>query len=194
MQLKLWQPFFSPRRKFDNAVEFSVAIFFLYSNIIYFDLRHLNSIISIQKWLFIVSFTAISICPRLIVSGLRASLVIYFSIRVFFHGHWRLTIQQGKRVDHLLFHSTTSIRSRTFRHLLRLCMWDDYHIFYIFYCIASIYQTASRWDLPPYRITIWLIDNMILIFVCLLDDLLLCFCYNNLTRKPVYSNSHRLSP
>ena len=41
----------------------------------------------------------------------------FFSIRVFFHGHWRLTGQQGKGGDHLLFHSTTSTRSRTFRHL-----------------------------------------------------------------------------
>ena len=36
-----------------------------------------------------------------------------FSIRVFFHGHWQLTGQQGKGEDHFLFHSTTSTRSRT---------------------------------------------------------------------------------
>ena len=40
---------------------------------------------------------------------------VFFSIRVFFHGHWRLTGQQGKGGDHVLFHSTTSTRSRTFR-------------------------------------------------------------------------------
>ena len=43
--------------------------------------------------------------------------VFFFSIRVFFHEHWRLTGQQGKAGDHFLFHSTTSTRSRTFRHL-----------------------------------------------------------------------------
>ena len=41
----------------------------------------------------------------------------FFSIRIFFHRHWRLTGQQGKGGDHLLFHSTTSTRSRTFRYL-----------------------------------------------------------------------------
>ena len=45
---------------------------------------------------------------------------------------------------------------------------------------AFIYQTATRWDLPPYRINIWLIDGVKLVFVCLLDDLMLGFCYSNL--------------
>ena len=41
----------------------------------------------------------------------------FFSIRVFFHGHWQLTGQQGKGGNLSLFHSTTSTRTRTFRHL-----------------------------------------------------------------------------
>ena len=41
----------------------------------------------------------------------------FFSIRVFFHRHWRFTGQQGKREDHLSFLSTTPTRSRTLRHL-----------------------------------------------------------------------------
>ena len=45
----------------------------------------------------------------------------------------------------------------------------------IFSRIASVYQTAIRWDLPPYWIKIWLIDNTFLVFVCLLDDLILSF-------------------
>ena len=47
--------------------------------------------------------------------------------------------------------------------------------------IACIYQTTTQWDLPPYWITIWLIDDAMLIFFCLLDDLILGFCYSNLT-------------
>ena len=43
-------------------------------------------------------------------------------------------------------------------------MWDDYHIFNR---TACIYQAATRWDLPPYRITIWLTDDVTLSF-CLL--------------------------
>ena len=45
----------------------------------------------------------------------------FFSIRVFFHGHWQLTEQ----------HSTASSRSRTSDIYLQLCTWDDYHIFLI---------------------------------------------------------------
>ena len=81
---------------------------------------------------------------------------LFFSFRVFFHRHWRFTGQQGKGEDHLLFHSTTSTRSRTFRHL-----FATLHVRWlsrIFNRKASVYQTATRWNSLPYRITIWLID------------------------------------
>ena len=58
---------------------------------------------------------------------------------------------------------------------------------------ACNYQTATRWDLPLYRITIWLIDDMMLIFVCLLVDLILGFVTAFWHEKPMDSNSHRLS-
>ena len=41
--------------------------------------------------------------------------------------------------------------------ILKLCTWDDYHIFLIALLVFT------RWDLPPYRITIWLIDDVMLI-------------------------------
>ena len=64
---------------------------------------------------------------------------------------------------------------------------------HIFSRTACIYQTDTRWDLPPYRITIWLIDDVMLIFVYLFDDMILGFCYNILTLgKPVDSNSHHV--
>ena len=76
----------------------------------------------------------------------------FFFIRVFVHGHWQLTGQQGKVGDLFLFHSTTSTRSRTFRHLCATLhlRW----LSHIFNCNACIYQTATRWDLPPYWITV----------------------------------------
>ena len=43
---------------------------------------------------------------------------------------------------------------------VQLCTWGDSHIFS---CNACIYQTATQWDLPPYQITVWLIDDVILI-------------------------------
>ena len=50
---------------------------------------------------------------------------------------------------------------------------------------ACIYQIAcySMRFLPPYRITIWLIDNVTLVVICLRDDLDLVFCYSNLRRE-----------
>ena len=112
----------------------------------------------------------------------------FFSIRVFFQGHWQLTGRQGKGEDHFLFHSTTSTRSRTFRNLLATLhvRW----LSHIFNGNACIYQTATRWDLPPDRITIWLI--VILIFVYLLE-LILGFVSATWHEKPVDLNSHRLS-
>ena len=79
----------------------------------------------------------------------------FFSVRVFFHRHWWFTGQQGKGGDHLLFHSTTSPRSWILRQLIATL-----HVRWlsrIFNRNAHVYQTATRWDLPPYRITIWLI-------------------------------------
>ena len=104
--------------------------------------------------------------------------IFFFSVRVFLHGHWRLTGQQGKGGDHL--YSTLPLPP-AHEHsdiYLQLCMWDDYHIFNR---TACIYQAATRWDLPPYRITIWLIDDVMLIFVCLLVYLIQGFCYSYLT-------------
>ena len=100
------------------------------------------------------------------------NLWVFFSIRVFFHEHWRLTGQWGKGGDHLLFHFTTSTRSQTFRHLFATLhvRW----LSHIFNRTACIYQAAARY-LPPYRITIWLNDDVILVFVCLRDDLIQAF-------------------
>ena len=114
------------------------------------------------------------------------------SIRIFFHGHWRLRGQQGKWGDHLLFHSTTSTCSRTFRHL-----FSTLHVrwlSHIFNHTTCIYQTATWWDLPPYQITIWLIDDVTLVFVCLCDDLIWFLVTAIWDGKSVDSNLHRLWP
>ena len=105
------------------------------------------------------------------------TIYYFFSVRVFFHRHWRFTGQQGKGGGHLLFHSTTSTCLRTLRHLLATL-----HVRWlsrIFNRNACVYHTASRWDLPPHQITIWVIDDAM--FVCLLDALILGFCYSDLT-------------
>ena len=85
---------------------------------------------------------------------------------------------RGEAEDHFLFHSTTWTRSQIIRHL-----FATFHVrwlSHIFKCTACIYQTVTRRDLPPYQITIWLVDNVMLVFVCLLDAFILGFCYSSL--------------
>ena len=76
------------------------------------------------------------------------------------------------------FHSTISNFSRTFTHLFITLpvRW----LSRIFNRTACIYQTATWWDLPSYWITICLIDDVNLVFVCLLHDLILGLCDRNL--------------
>ena len=105
-----------------------------------------------------------------------------FSTFFFYQGIFsRALTTHRTAADHSVFYSTTYTRSRTFRHL-----FATFHVRWlsrIFNLNACVYQAATRWDLPPYRITIWLIDDIMLIFVCLLGDLVLGFCYSNLTRE-----------
>ena len=85
--------------------------------------------------------------------------VIYIYIYIhqgFLHRHWQFTGQQGNGGAHLLFHSTASTRSWTLRH-----SFATLHVRWlsrIFNRNACVYQTATRWVFPPYRITIWVID------------------------------------
>ena len=107
-----------------------------------------------------------------------------FFIRIYFHGHWRLTWQQWKGWDHRLFHSTTSTCSRTSIHLsVTISCETIFVISHICNCTTCIYQPAPRSDLQPYRMTILLIDDVKLVFVCLCDDLILAFCYSNWRRE-----------
>ena len=105
-------------------------------------------------------------------------LIIYHD---FLSQHWRITGQHGKGGDHLLFRSTTSTRSWTFKHLFAtlLVRWSSH----ISNCFTWIYKTATRWYLSPYRISIWLIDDVILSLVCLLVELILDLCCSNLIRE-----------
>ena len=131
------------------------------------------------------------------------SYIFFLPIRVFFPQ--TLTIHrtaQGKSGDHFcstlrhaLTHSRTlnDYHSRTLNDCHSRTLNDyhsrtlnDYHsnikwLSCIFNRTACIYQIATRWDLLPYWITIWMIEDVILIFVYVLDGLILGFCYSNLT-------------
>ena len=114
----------------------------------------------------------------------------HFFYQGFLHRHWRFTGQQGKEGDHLLFHSTTSTHSRTLRHL-----FATLHVRWlsrIFNCklvftrllLDEIYHLIEL----PFE---WLIDDAM--FICLLDELILRFCYSIWHWKTVDLNSYQLS-
>ena len=57
--------------------------------------------------------------------------IYFFSIKIFFHGHWQLTGQQGKGGP--IFYSTLPLPP-AHEHsdiYLQLCTWGGYHIFFI---------------------------------------------------------------
>ena len=117
---------------------------------------------------------------------------IFFSIRVFFHGHWRLIGQQWKGGDHFLFHSTTSTRSRTFRHLFATLhvRW----LSHIFNRNTCIYQTVTRSDfltLSNYHLIDWWCEVCFNLFTWWFDTRFLL--HQSWHGKPVDSDSHRLS-
>ena len=64
------------------------------------------------------------------------------------------TVREGRGSP--FFHSTTFTGSWTLRHLVATLhvRW----LSHIFNRNACVYQTVTRWDLQPYRITIWLTD------------------------------------
>ena len=74
---------------------------------------------------------------------------------------------------------------------LQLCTWDDYNIF----LIATLVFTRLLLDEIYHliKLPIWLLDDVMLIFVCLLIELILGFVTAIWHEQPVDSNSHRLS-
>ena len=105
-------------------------------------------------------------------------LWFFFSIRVFLTD---TDDSQGSRGrEGTIFYSTLPLPP-AHKHsdiYLQLCMWDDYHIF----LIATLVFTRLLLDEIYHLIELpfeWLIDDAM--FVCLLDELILGFCYSDLT-------------
>ena len=102
-------------------------------------------------------------------------MLIFFLSGFSFHRHWRFTGQQRKGGNHRLFHFSTSTRSRTFRHL-----FATLHVRWlsrIFNRNVCNYQIYHLMELPFDWLIDWLIDDAM--FVCLLDELILGFCYSD---------------
>ena len=131
----------------------------------------------------ISKFTEKHLCQSLVILESCNFIFLY----IFFLSGFSFTntddsqVSRGREGTFFFFHSTTSTRSRTFRHL-----FTTLHVRWlslIFNRNACIYQTATRWDVPPYGITIWLID--VTLSFCLstwwFDSSFIC--YSNLRRE-----------
>ena len=104
--------------------------------------------------------------------------VFFFSIRVFFHGHWQLTGQQGKGGDHLIplyhFYPLTNIQTFICNFACEMNItFFKRNAFFTRLLHDEIYHLLEL----PFD---WLIEDAV--FVCLLDDLVLGFCYSNGSR------------
>ena len=89
--------------------------------------------------------------------------------------------QDSRGREETIFYSTLPLPPSAYEHLdIYFATLHVRWLSYISNHTACIYQAAPRWDLPPYRVTIWMIDDVLLIFVCLLVDLVQGFCYSYL--------------
>ena len=110
----------------------------------------------------------------------QSKVVFFFSFsnRVFFHGHWR----DSRGMEETIFYSTLP-PPPAHEHsdiYLQLCMWDNYHAF----LITTLVFTRLLLDEIYHLIELSfdsLTDDATL--VCLIDSLILGFCYSNLTRE-----------
>ena len=104
--------------------------------------------------------------------------MIFFSIRIFFTD--TDDSQDSRAREGTIFYSTVPLPT-AHEHwgiYLQLCMRDYYHVF----LIATLVFTKLLLDEIYYLIELpfeWLIDDAM--FVCLLDELILGFCYSDLT-------------
>ena len=102
----------------------------------------------------------------------------FFFYQGFLHRNWRFTGQQGK--GGTIFYSTLPLPP-AHDHAdiyLQLCMWNDYHVFSIATLVFTRLLLFEIYHLIKLPFD-WLIDDAV--FACLLDDLMLGFCYSDLT-------------
>ena len=104
--------------------------------------------------------------------------IFFFSFRVFFTD--TDDSRDSREREGTIFYSTLPLppAHEHWDTYLQLCMWDEYHVF----LIAKLVFTRLLLDEIYHLIELpfeWLIDDAM--FVCLLDELILGFCYSDLT-------------
>ena len=100
---------------------------------------------------------------------------VFFCFHGFLHRHWPFRVQQGP-----IFYSILPLplTHEQWYIYLQLFMWDDYHVFLIATLVFARLLLDEIYHLIelPFE---WLTDDAM--FVCLLDELILGFCYSSFT-------------
>ena len=102
----------------------------------------------------------------------------FFFYQSFLHRHWHSQDSRGREGTIFYFTLPLPTAHEHWHIYMQFCMWDDYHVF----LIAALVFTRLLLDEIYYLIELpfeWLIDDAM--FVCLLDELILGFCYSDLT-------------
>ena len=105
--------------------------------------------------------------------------IFFFSIRVFFQGHWWFTGQQGKRRDQLYSILPLSPDHEYSDIYLQLCIWDDYHVFLIASHVVTrllLDEIYHHWELT--------IDSLLIKYWLILMIFSARSCYSGQSGKP----------
>ena len=108
---------------------------------------------------------------------------MYTNIHIFYLSGFSFTdtdnSQDSRRSEGTIFYSTLPLPP-THEHwdiYLQLCMWDDDHVFLVTMLVFTKLVLNEIYHLIEVAFD-WFIDDAI--FICLLDELILRFCYSDL--------------
>ena len=120
----------------------------------------------------------ITVITQLLVLNVNYLSNFFFSIRVFSTDTDDSQDSRGR--ERTIFYSTLPLPpAHDYCDIyLQLCMWDDFHVFLIATPVFTRLLIDEIYNLIelPFK---WLIDDAM--FVCLLDELILDFCYSEVT-------------
>ena len=96
-------------------------------------------------------------------------LIFFFSIKVFFHGHWQLIRQQRKGGGTIFYFTLPLPPAHEHSNIyLQLCTWDDYHILVIATLVFTRLLLDGIYHLIELRFD-WLMMWCWFLFVCSLN-------------------------
>ena len=97
-------------------------------------------------------------------------IIIIIIIRVFFHGHWPLTGQQGEGEEDLFYYTLPFPPAHEQTFILQLCTWDDYHMFLIAALVFTKLLIDEIYHLNQSPIDLLMMWGWFFLFTCWFDS------------------------